>query len=61
MCLYSLCFCLKNLKYSEFGVKNKRRIMEDKVAIIENINIFQGEFVNNRSKRPGALFGVFDG
>jgi len=50
-----------NLKYSEFGIKNKRRIMEDKVAIIENINLFQSEVVNNRSKRPGALFGVFDG
>ncbi len=52
---------LKNLKYSEFGIKNKRRIMEDKVIIIENINLFQGEAVINRSKRPGALFGVFDG
>ncbi len=35
--------------------------MEDKVAIIENTDLFQVEIVSNRSKRPGALFGVFDG
>lgn len=60
-----------NFNYSEFGIKNKRRVMEDKIAIIENVEMFQqslsGNIYNNsifdtsRSKRPTALFGVFDG
>ena len=53
-----------NIQYSEFGIKNKRRTMEDKVAIIENIEILRGgcEPMADRSARlPTSLFGVFDG
>lgn len=59
-----------NLKYSEFGIKNKRRIMEDKTAIIENIEMFQRSLTSNNctdlvtdrlNKSPSALFAVFDG
>lgn len=59
-----------NLKYSEFGIKNKRRIMEDKTAIIENIEMLQRSLSPNNStltindrlnKNPSALFAVFDG
>jgi hypothetical protein len=50
------------LHYSEFGLKNKRRIMEDKTAIFENIDLFCN---NNKEisfkKRSNSLFGVFDG
>lgn len=42
--------------------------MEDKIAIIENIELFQRSHTNNsisdvthRNKKPSALFGVFDG
>lgn len=54
---------LNNLQFSEFGIKNKRRTMEDKVAILENIDIFRsGSEPADRSIRlPTALFGVFDG
>ena len=50
------------MHYSEFGLKNKRRIMEDKTAIFENIDLFCN---NNKEisfkKRSNSLFGVFDG
>lgn len=45
----------------EYGMKNKRRLMEDKVAILEDIDIFDGSTPNSKSSRPNAIFGVFDG
>lgn len=50
------------LKYSEFGLKNKRRIMEDKTSIYENSYLFSSNETNSLSKkRSSALFAVFDG
>jgi len=54
------------IKYFEFGIKNKRRVMEDKVAIIENIDLIQScllgqEEAHEAIKKPAALFAVFDG
>ena len=54
------------IKYFEFGIKNKRRVMEDKVAIIENIDLMQSCLLgqaeaHEATKKPDALFGVFDG
>jgi hypothetical protein len=49
------------LHYSEFGLKNKRRIMEDKTAIFENIDLFCNNKEISFKKRSNSLFGVFDG
>lgn len=48
------------VNYHEFGIKNKRRTMEDKVAVYENLNIFK-KSDTNLSIKPISLFGVFDG
>ena len=52
---------VKPILYHEFGLKNKRRIMEDKTAIYENISLFTNDLPLNRTKRSNALFAVFDG
>lgn len=66
----------KCLTYFECGIKNKRRIMEDRTAIYENINIFHQPFLSNchqtqcvqksilntfLNRMPDALVAVFDG
>ena len=46
----------------EYGMKNKRRLMEDKVTILEDIDIFSDHSdSSSSSSRPNAIFGVFDG
>lgn len=55
-------------------MKNKRRVMEDKVALYENLDILHESFLSNLKlsrisnangtqsvRLPSALFGVFDG
>jgi serine/threonine protein phosphatase PrpC len=66
----------KCLTYFECGIKNKRRIMEDRTSLYENINIFHQPFLSNchqaqcvqksivngfLSPMPDALVAVFDG
>jgi hypothetical protein len=65
----------KCLTYFEYGIKNKRRIMEDRTAIYENMNIFHQPFLSNchqtqcvqksisngLNRMPDALVAVFDG
>lgn len=48
----------KGVTYFECGLKNKRRTMEDKVALYENTNIFLRK---NGNGKQVSLFGVFDG
>jgi serine/threonine protein phosphatase PrpC len=58
-----------SLLFSEFSMKNKRRIMEDKVSIIENINIYdelEEKQLNGRKEIEDdvthkSLYAVFDG
>jgi serine/threonine protein phosphatase PrpC len=70
MCL----FILKPLVYFEYGMKNKRRLMEDKTAIYDNLSLLTTlpkqesiDGVDSSSSSieeatpPAALFGVFDG
>ena len=42
-------------------MKNKRRAMEDKTSIIENIDIFRGQQADRSNRLPSSLFGVFYG
>ncbi len=54
------------MKSNEFGIKNKRRVMEDKTTLYENINIFSASSFkllssNKVVQRPDAIYGVFDG
>jgi serine/threonine protein phosphatase PrpC len=48
---------INSITYSEFGIKNKRRTMEDKVALYENMNLF----LKSPKSQEISLFGVFDG
>ena len=54
----------QSVTFYEFGLKNKRRTMEDRTSIYENIDLLNNYFLfdsRDLIKKPNALFGVFDG
>ncbi len=47
------------LSYSSCSIKNKRRTLEDKLAIFDDLNIFFDD--QNAAEQPHCLFAILDG